>query len=446
MCNTLWMPEIFASGMVVQRDGFPLWGKAAAGKPVTVRWNGIEYQTVAKDDGLWELPVAGAAAGGPYTLRVSSENTVLEFSDVWSGEVWLVSGQSNMELKLRETDDSPSVAKLADRVHIRYFSQCAWMASMPQQSVADGHWSHITRNNAYDMSAIGFYVAAELSRSLAVPVGIVYAAFGGRDIECFLNAQSLASCGRTVFREGQPPSGVYNAMLYPIRRYGIRGILWYQGENNSDAYPERYGGMLSAFIRQCRKDWQKMLPFLFVQLPRYDLPGTRFHWCVIREQQARVWNEVSNTGMVVTIDTGEQDYIHPSEKRVVSSRLAELAKGMVYHMPALWQYPQYKAAHLRANTMILTVDGPCLRPASYAKGVELCGQDGVFYPALSMVTSHCISSCAPQVPHPVAARYAWDNYPEADIMSEEGLPLAPYRVPLQDWKGSVVYSVFYCYF
>ncbi len=422
------MPAVFASGMVVQRDGFMLYGRARPGAKVSAQWDGAAFAALADAEGVWELALPGAAPGGPYVLIVSSEETCLTFSDVWAGEVWLASGQSNMELRLRETDDSPAAAQSAADAHVRYFSQKAWMAPQPQEEAAEGRWARVTPQTAYDVSAIGFYVGVQLSRALRMPVGILYAALGGRDIECFMSPASLATCGRTAFREGQSPSVVYNAMLCPLRGYGIRGVLWYQGENNGDEYPERYAAMFSALIKQFRADWRDAkLPFLFVQLPRYGPPGTRYNWCVVREAQEKVWRETPDTGMVVAIDTGEQDYVHPSEKRVVSKRLADLAEGMVYGRDALWRYPYYQACHAQGDALVIQVGGNLLRCVSRAKGLEICGADGVFYPAQAKVTPRAIYARAEQVPCPIAARYAWDNYPEADIVSEDGLPLGPFR-------------------
>lgn len=186
--------------------------------------------------------------------------------------------------------------------------------------------------------------------------------------------------------------------------------------------------MFETLIVQFRTDWRQIeLPFLFVQLPRYGISGTRYNWCVIREAQDNIWRRVPHTGMVVSIDTGERDYVHPSEKRVVSGRLAELCKAMVYGLPAAWRYPRYCGCRTEGKAMVLSVEHAPLCPAPHAAGVEICGQDGVFYPADARVTENSIIASAPQVPYPVAARYAWDNYPQTSIYSQEGLPLAPFR-------------------
>lgn len=472
----------FQDHAVLQRDKpLPVWGRAAPEEKVTVEFMGQRIGTTADADGRWIVylePVP--AASEPATLTVTGKNTVT-LQDVLVGEVWLASGQSNMEWPVMKSDDADAEMADARFPHIREFNAANTVADQPADTVA-GSWTPCTPGTAGNFSAVGYFFARALHRKLGVPVGILNSTWGGTPIESWTDATTLKSTDawpaidarwqeaqaahperaanypaemaawkeaeekakatktknpvpwpRAPAGPGTPyaPSGLFNAMIAPLQPYALRGAIWYQGESNASR-PAEYAEVFPAMIRAWRAQWnQGDFPFYFVQLASYTVANdaTGRSWAWLREAQTKAL-ALPNTGMAVAIDIGDPKDIHPRNKQEVGRRLALIAKAKVYEIPVDCSGPVFVAARREGAAVrvsfaqaadSLTAGGKPLQ------AFELAGADQKFYPASARIEGDTILVTAPEVPEPAAVRYAWSNNPDANLFNGTGLPAAPFR-------------------
>jgi sialate O-acetylesterase len=486
--SKLWLPRLFGDGMVVQQ-GAPVavWGKAYPGENVTVRFNGQEKRTSASADGKWTLKLDPMPYGGPYELQIAGEQNIITLSDVYVGEVWLCGGQSNMEWKLAKTAYYEQEKAKAHYPGIRFINVPSAGADEPQEDIKEAYWRQVSPETAGMVTGVGYYFAAMLHQALNVPVGIILSSVGGTKISSWVKRETLqahpelatfldtyekecaandplreryrqqdsaykelvelaAQYGQTIAPANQlvgpplmgpanpkRPSALYNAMIAPLQPFTIKGALWYQGESDAGT-PQLYAELLRTLIGEWRSGFdQGDFPFFVVQLPNYAA-GT--NWPQIREAQHQVALETNGVGIVGTIDVGQWDDIHPTDKRPVGERLAQLARKTVYGQDVLCQGPVCSSAEAGSGgkvTLSFEETGSGLKSSTpIMHGFEICGADGVYHKAAAiLVNKQQIIAASPKVTEPAGVRYAWAANPACSLFNQEGLPSMPFRVSVK---------------
>jgi sialate O-acetylesterase len=442
------LPAIFSDHAVLQADqAIRVWGWADPGEVVTVSFADERSTTTASSDGVWRimLPPQPATAT-PRDLVVATPTGTLTRRNVVVGEVWICSGQSNMEYRLSLSDGGAAYAAAADYPDIRLFKVPRNLVATQQDDV-DAAWAPCSPGTAPDITAIGFHFARELQPALGVPVGIIHTAHGASAVEAWISMEALTSDpgAATVFQRTPPseprtPAWAWNAMVAPLAPYPLRGILWYQGETNAHwGPPAEYSQTFPLLIRAWRTAWQNPgLHALFVQLPNfnYNSSATGLIWPQLREQQLAALT-LPFTGMAVAIDLGDPNDIHPRNKTEVAHRLFRQAMHRVYGQPIHAEGPAYVGHAFTGSEAVVTFttgDGTSIVLNPGTTGFELAGTDQVFRPATAVRDGSSVRLNAVGVTAPVAIRYAWWNNPPVAVYDSAGLPAAPFRT--DSWGGT----------
>jgi sialate O-acetylesterase len=443
----LTLPHVFSDHMVLQRDGdVPVWGWADPESEVHVALDGKTVQTTAGEDGKWQVSLAGHAAGGPYTLVVESGDDRLEVIDVYFGEVWVASGQSNMQWSVRQSANADEEISAAQFPVIRMFSVPREPAAEPQDDT-DGKWEVASPETVASFSAVGYYFARTLHRELDVPVGILHTSWGGTLAEAWTSREALE--GNEDFqaildrveqtRDHQHRAAhLYNGMVAPLMGYGIRGAIWYQGESNVGR-AEQYASLFPAMIRDWRSRWgQGDFPFYFVQLApfRYGNADPEL-LAELWDAQVKTLRNVPNTGMVVTTDIATTGDIHPPNKQDVGKRLALWALANVYGEEGIVHSgPIYKGHEVQGNQIRIefdhVADGLEARGDGELSHFTIAGEDQKFVPAKAEIDGDAIVVSSDAVDKPVAVRFAWTDTAEPNLVNSSGLPASPFRT--DDWE------------
>ncbi len=485
------LPRVIGNNMVLQRDmQVPIWGWASAGEEITITLNtgteGAEplFSTtvVADMEGNWQTKLPAMQAGGPYTLRVASENT-LELTNVLFGEVWVCSGQSNMQWSVNASKDNEAEIAAAMYPKIRLFYVPRVPSGLLQQDV-EADWYETNPETIANFSAVAYYFGRKLYKNLDVPIGLINTSWGGTRIEPwtppvgFAAVPALASISKEVqdiqanYRSQLPekmreieawiaetrealetdaplkqmpdnthplkhqarPTGLYNGMVHPLIPYAVRGALWYQGESNlrdGMLYHEK----MKALINGWRDVWgQGDFPFYFVQLAPFNYGGRNaspFFLPKIWEAQAATL-ALPNTGMAVTTDIGNLRDIHPRNKQEVGRRLALWALAKTYGRDDVTHSgPLYKSMVVEGNTIRLSFDvigsGLTSRDEKPLTWFEIAGEDKQFVEAQATIDGDTIVVSSDAVANPVAVRFGWHQSAEPNFVNKEGLPASPFR-------------------
>ena len=475
------LPNVFGDHMVLQQgQQNKVWGLAEAGEVVTVAINGQSQTATAAADGTWHVMIDPVPVGGPYALTVKGKNEI-KFSDVLVGEVWVCSGQSNMQWSVNNSND-PDIEKLTAKYpKVR-------MINFPQVGTQDVKWSHddrkwmvCTPDTVGGFSAVGYFFARQLHQTLGVPVGMINNAWGGSACEAWirrdvLNADplfkplmdrwtqmeskyaELVAKGTDLTDEEKKqlqglqnqmggnsrPANIYNGVLKSHIGYGIKGAIWYQGESNAGrAY--QYRDLFPLMIKNWRDDWgQGDFSFYWAQLADFQNEQPQpveSAWAELREAQTMTMSKLPKTGEAVIIDIGEGKDIHPKNKVDVGRRLARWALAKDYGVAIPYHSPQYKSMAKTDNKITLTfdyVDGGW-RPfdVKEPRGFAIAGEDKKFVWANATVQKdNTIEVSSDQVVNPVAVRYGWADNPVVNLFDGAGLPLTPFRT--DDWPGTTI--------
>lgn len=459
---------LFSDHMVLQRNTpIAVWGTAVAGERITVRLAGQQAVGRADDAGRWRTQLRPLDAGGPFVLTIAGTNTIT-LHDVMIGEVWVCSGQSNMAFPLKQAVNAGREAADADSPDIRLFTVPRSVADTPQTTVK-GTWLVCKPQTAAAFSAVGYFFGRDLQKSLGVPIGLIHASWGGTPAEAWTARPALESdpdlaavlslpiltpppgqgrvqpTQRASTRPAKPPgpqnrpAALYNGMVHPLIPYTIRGVIWYQGEaNTTRSYA--YRKVLPAMIRNWRADWgQGDVPFLIVQLANFQARQTVPYfsdWAELREAQLMAL-AVPKTALVVTIDIGEPDDIHPKNKQEVARRLALSARAIAYGQDIPYSGPIYKSHTVQGDRIRLRFDhadgGLAARGGEPLAGFGIAGKDRRFVDAAAIVEEDEIVVSSERVSSPVAVRYAWGDSPVCNLVNRDGLPASPFRT--DDWPG-----------
>ena len=446
------LPAIFSDGMVMQQQTKAnLWGTATPNKKITVTtgWNGKQYVATADKNGAWKLSVSTPEAGGPYSITFN-DGSKKTLNNILIGELWLCSGQSNMEMPMKGFKNQPVENANMDILrsknpNIRLFTVKRTSTFTPQTDVV-GTWKEATPANVRDFSATAYYFGRLINEILDVPVGLVVAAWGGSACEAWmislegnwkyrLGAPMPAAPGQTAFH--YKPVGLYNAMIAPLLNYTVSGVIWYQGEDNWNR-AHTYADMFTTLINGWRAEWkQGDFPFYYCQIAPYDYgiiteKGKEvINSAYLREAQAKVEHRVPNSGMAVLLDAGMEKGIHPAKKQIAGERLALLALTKTYGIEGVnGESPYYKSMEIKNDTVIVSFERAKMwisgKNCFESKNFEVAGEDRVFYPAKAWIERSKILVKSEHVPHPVAVRYGFKNYVEGDVYCD-GLPLGSFR-------------------
>jgi sialate O-acetylesterase len=366
------------------------------------------------------------------------------------GEVWLCSGQSNMEMQMKGYKAQPvegaTEVLLNCTDSLLHFFTVKRFASLTPKDDVEGTWSEATTASVRDFSATAYFFGRALRRQLGVPVGLICTAFGGSACEAWMKADWLKAFPKvqqTITEEDvkklqqRCPTALYNGQLAPLVGYGIRGAIWYQGEDNVPRY-DFYAPLLSRMIQGWRSEWrQGDFPFYYCQIAPFDYSVTDwalYNSALLREQQAMVEKNTSNCRMAVLLDVGLKDVIHPRKKRIAGERLALLALSNTYGVKGLPEFATYSSVEFKNDTAVVAFNRSkewvYFENGSYSDNFEIAGDDKVFHPAKAWVNRNRVYVTSKEVKKPVAVRYAFHDWVVGDLM-HDGLPVSSFRT--DDW-------------
>lgn len=444
------LPSFISNNMVLQQQfEAPIWGWAKPETKISINtsWDNSNYFTSADYNGEWSLRLKTPTAGGPYKITINDDT----LRNVMIGEVWVCSGQSNMQWALEQTENSEEEILQANYPNIRMFYAARDHARFPNKDLY-GQWDECTPEVAKTFSALAYYFGKELTKELNVPIGLLHVSWGGSTVQAWTNPDVLRETPEGEFYlekfeekiKDTPPGELprnyrdaganYYGMIHPLIPYGIRGALWYQGENNVFEH-QLYRNMKEIMIKNWRDEWgQGEFPFYFVQLAPYkysrDLVGA-----ALRDAQRKSL-EINNTGMVVTLDIADPTDIHPKNKNDVGKRLVLLALSKTYGKENIvYSGPLYKSMNIDGSNIRINFDH--IGSGLLCKGDKLthftmAGEDKVFYSADATIENNTILVSSSQVKNPLAVRFAFGNTDQPNLFNIEGLPASTFRT--DEWE------------
>jgi sialate O-acetylesterase len=434
--------SLFHHNAVLQRGvAVPVWGTARDGETVTVKFAGQKVSTVAKG-GLWRVRLKPMkASANPQSLTIAGDNTLV-FTNLLVGDVWVCSGQSNMERQLglrppqKPIENWEAAAAAANYPQIRQYYVPEHTGSAPAAD-ANGLWTICSPQTAPDFTAVGFFFARDVHRAENVPIGLLFSAWGGTRVEAWMSEAALKSSLHAAAASGatnQPawpvsdknaPSVLYNAMLAPLQSFPVTGVIWYQGESNNDR-ARQYRDLFPSMISDWRRGWgQGNFPFLFVQIAPFSGMSPE-----IREAQLLTLKKPPPTAMAVITDAGDADDIHPARKQVTGERLALAARALAYGEKIEYSGPTFDSLKIKGARAILSfthLDGGLVSKDGPLKGFTIAGADKKFVPAKAEIKGRTVAVWSDEVPLPKAVRYGWANVPDVNLFNHAGLPTSPFR-------------------
>jgi sialate O-acetylesterase len=482
------LPKVESDHMVIQRDRpVHVWGMGAPSDQVTVLFRGETESTVVSRLGRWSVYLKPGAAGGPFEMTVKEipaptaggaadpdAPPAITIHDILVGDVWVASGQSNMEFAMRQASTAATDLPMADNPRIRLLIVKQRAADFPQDDLPTMGWAASTPETAKDFSAVAWYFAREIEQREHVPVGVIDSTWGGTPAEAWTRLSALGEDAQvnSLFSargkmteqaadtqlevkaeareveeakaQGKPapdfpwrppleswgPGNLWNGMIAPLTPMAIRGALWYQGESNAGAerYPI-YDRVMRDLIEDWRREWNSgPFPFLYVQIANYNA-GPGDGWANLRNQQLKTLG-LRNTAMAVTIDIGNPDDIHPTDKLDVGHRLALAARALTYGETTLeYSGPIFRQATPEGGQIRTWFDHAhgLMAKGGEVTSVEVAGADGKFFAAKATVEGETIVGSSPGVENPVAIRYGWASSPECNLFNGDGLPASPFN-------------------
>ena len=434
------LPKIFGNHMVVQQQmPVKVWGWAEPGERVEVSLAGQTRAASADASGKWLVTLEPLPAGGPHKLIVQANNRI-ELEDVLVGEVWIGSGQSNMQWPVRRSMNAEEEIANARWPKIRLFTVARRIAETPQED-CEGEWLICSPETVGEFSAVLYFFGRKLHQELGVPVGLINSSWGGTVAEAWTSREALEGDEdfRPILERGakfdpkipNQPAVLFNGMIHPLLNFAIRGVVWYQGESNC-ARAEQYQKLFPTLIQDWRKRWGLGdFPFYFVQLApfRYRNADPR-NAAELREAQ-RLTLRLPNTGMVVTTDIGNVNDIHPTNKQEVGRRLALWALAKTYGKTDLvYSGPLYREAKIEGNKIRIFfdhVDGGLVVKGEELTHFQIAGADGEFKPAKAVIDGETVVVWNEEVANPVAVRFGWSDDAEPNLFNAAGLPASPFR-------------------
>lgn len=444
------VPNVFSDNMVLQQGmSVPVWGWGPEGEVVTVTFRDQTVRARVKN-GQWMVKLWNLQPGGPDTLTISAgSGKTIRFNDVLVGEVWLASGQSNMEFKLKRSFEAEKDIANSYNANIRFLDVPNTRLSSPTNNIK-GTWTECNPETAANISAVAYYFARDLQKERGVPIGIIESDWGGTPAEAWTPWNTIAAnpmlkehyideynktAHEGTAHKAWRPGELFNGMIAPLVPFAFRGAIWYQGEANAHGDKAReYRLLLATMIMKWRAEFGHQFPFLIVQLaPFKDIQHQpqESDWAMLRESQQFLTTALPKVGTAVITDIGEEHNIHPTKKQPVGDRLALAAEHIAYGEHIEYSGPTLKKAQVRGDKIVLTfdhVDGGLVAHGGALKGFAICGPDKKFVWAIADIEGKDkIVVSSPSVPNPVAVRYGWADYPVVNLWNEAGLPASPFR-------------------
>jgi sialate O-acetylesterase len=439
------LPAIIGDHMVLQQNSdVKIWGWCDPSEKIKISsgWDTATFTTVGNADGKWICSIKTPVAGGPYTLTINGNNQII-LQDVLIGEAWVCSGQSNMEMSYswgikQYTNDIEN----GTNKNIRLFHIARLTAEYPQDDTK-GHWVVCNPEDLKTFSLAGYFFGQKLQETLSVPVGLIESNWGGTPAEVWTPKYAVDSNAviRKVADELKPiPWGpirvaaTYNAMIYPVTNFNIAGVIWYQGEANVDN-ASTYEPLFVAMITSWRRAWNKDFPFYFVQIASYNY-GNNLSGALLKEAQTKTLS-VPNTGMIVVDDlVNDVNNIHPTDKKDVGYRLANLALSSTYNKNNLpYKYPMYKSMKIEKGKIKIdfaNADNGLMSKGDTLKGFYVAVSDKNFMPAMAKIEGNSVMVWNKNIKDPVAVRFDFTNASIPALFSKEGLPVNLFRT--DDWN------------
>uniref|UniRef100_F4CDE6 Sialate O-acetylesterase n=1 Tax=Sphingobacterium sp. (strain 21) TaxID=743722 RepID=F4CDE6_SPHS2 len=446
---------IFTDGMVLQRQSaVPIWGWASPGTNVTIEssWNHQKYNVKANEKGKWLVKVQTPDAGGPYSLALN-DGTPHTIKDILIGEVWLCSGQSNMEMPLKGFRGQPIIGS-NDAIlhsannHLRLYTVPRSSQLQPQDDSKPSVWKEANPENVANFSATAYYFGRLLQEILQVPVGLIHSSYGGSTIEAWMDRELLQDFKEvslpkdSIPVKNRTPTTLFNGMIHPIVGYTIKGCIWYQGESNYEN-PDLYEQLFPAMVKRWRALWNQgnfpfyyaqIAPYNYAQLPPYHAGG-KYNSAFLRDAQRKSLEKIPNSEMISLMDVGEENCIHPANKKVGGERFALIALSNVYGKKGFaWASPTYESMEVQAGQAIVHFKHAPLGLSAFGgelHNFEIAGEDKVFYPAQGLIKGNTVILSSPSVVKPLAVRYAFKDFVRGELFSTAGLPVASFRT--DDW-------------
>ncbi|MFA9388549.1 MAG: sialate O-acetylesterase [Prolixibacteraceae bacterium] len=455
------LPALIGNHMVLQQNStIKVWGKATPGEKVevTASWNAKMQQTITKSDSTWMLQMHTPTAGGPYTIQLKGENTIV-LSDILLGEVWLCSGQSNMEKPIGIKPGQKPVFSYEEEIKNANYDQIR-LFHVPRKMVAEiqtkveGNWETCSSKSvdSLQFSAVAYFFGRRLYNELLIPIGLIDATWGGTRIEPWTPVEgfkmipSLDSIYQSVLTgakaEKHAPTLLYNGMIAPLINYSISGCIWYQGEsnlmdvNNGLGYEDR----MKALVYGWREQWKNPeMPFYYVQIAPYRYYKERSDRVKSADELPLLWEaqtnclSIPNTGMIVTTDlVDDLSDIHPRNKQDVGLRLANLALNKTYGKNKIAaESPRYKSLKIKNNKVILSFNNTekalMTKPGKDLTFFTIANEDRNFVNAQAIIKKNKVIVYSEEVQHPIAVRFAWDEEAQPNLFNSSGLPAIPFR-------------------
>lgn len=445
------LPSIFGSNMVLQRNSdVSVWGTAKAKNDIviTTSWNGSTYTTQSDKEGNWKLKIKTPEAGGPYQVDISDGKEIVTLENVLIGEVWVCSGQSNMEWDLIRTGSPTSpnpnnVLLEANQPAIRLFNVEHAMSYEPQDDFV-GDWQECSAESAAEFSAVGYYFGKMLHETLNVPIGLISSNWGATRIQPWIDEDGLKSFDPSILEDHNKKlhqnrsAALFNGMINPMLDFKIQGAVWYQGESNRRE-PEIYDDLMELMVKRWRERWNiGEFAFYYCQVAPYAYKEPGINSAFLREAQYKASKHIPNSGMVSLMDTGEENNIHPANKVEAGQRLAYYALKETYGIKGIVSRgPELDEMTIDGSVVHLTFKNIHGGITNYGKGFklfEIAGANKRFYPASAKYdwkTKEMLLS-SPEVLKPVAVRYAFKDFVVGDLYNKYGIPASSFRT--DDWE------------
>lgn len=451
------LPAIISSNMVLQRDTeVALWGWAGKQERLEIKasWLSQPIHLQADNQGKWSIKVKTTLTKEPQTLRFLGENSEILIKNVLFGEVWLCSGQSNMQHPVKGLPGQPTFGSQkailqSQNSNLRLFSVGRIGSKIPLSDLKEYEpWREASPKNVSEFSAVGYFFANQLQKQLDVPVGIIHSSWGGSYVEPWMSREVLNKfqeinhdkAGNEV-KWNHSQTVLFNAMINPLIPYTLKGFLWYQGESNR-LKPEEYKILFPEMVRDWRNRWSLGdIPFYFVQIAPFIYNGNDSFQDVqnsafIREAQLHCVDSIPNSGISITMDIGDKISIHPPKKKEVADRLLAQALAKTYGVEGLNpESPVYKTFEIEEGRILLKFDNAPEGVYTYdsLKGFEIAGEDHVFYPAEAKIENRRdVIVWNENVKKPLAVRYGWNNWVEATLFGTNLLPVSSFRT--DNWE------------
>lgn len=452
------LPSLFTDNMLLQQQmETPIWGWATKNGTISIRtsWDSKTYEVKVDKHGKWQTKVRTPIAGGAYEISVQQDSEIKIIKNVLIGEVWLCSGQSNMEMPLKGFPGQPVFG--GNDVIVRSTNNKIRFITVPRATVLEpnddfeGSWHMASPQTTGNFSATAWYFGTLLQEVLNVPVGLIHVSYGGSNVEAWMHAEMLKDFDLELklpktekdlkSNPNRVPTTLFNGMLSPVIGYGIKGAIWYQGESNYER-PTQYKDLFKRMISSWRALWnQGEFPFYFAQIAPFNY--AQFHpkdnkdiynSAYLREAQLKVSKEIPNSGMAVLMDVGEENNIHPIHKKQGGERLAYIALAKTYGIDGFeFESPEFNAMALKGSTVTVSFNNVANGITSFGKevmGFEIAGEDQVFHPAQAVLRSKSVLLSSPRVEKPIAVRYLFKDFTKAEIFSVGGLPMSSFRTDI----------------